>query len=278
MNNRIIFWVVLAGALSIIGTLGIQTYWVFSTWNINDKDFNQRVNLSLNNVAEEISDLKGVTLPMHDIVKKQTSNYFIVNLETEISNTILESYLRKEFEDNALNIDFEYAIFDCDTDQMLYGNFCKYSTDDQKNPPLGDLPPYEGGSSYYFAVKFPSLPGYLLGKMQLSIFFSGILLFTILFFAYAMFVILRQKRLSELQKDFINNMTHEFKTPLSTIKIAADVFLSDSNIQQNSRLHKYANIVKDQNERLNKQVEKVLQLAKVERGIELKYEVLNLVK
>ena len=68
-----------------------------------------------------------------------------------------------------------------------------------------------------------------------------------------------------MQKDFINNMTHEFKTPISTIKISSDVFLNNKEIQENKRLFQYAKIIKEQNERLNNQVEKVLQLARIER-------------
>jgi two-component system phosphate regulon sensor histidine kinase PhoR len=269
MKNSIILIVFVAGVLSVVGTLAIQTYWVFSTWDINDKEFKQKAHFALNNVAEGIAEFKDITLPSHNVVTQQTSNYFIVNIEAEIDSNILEFFLRREFERSNLNIDFEYAIFDCNTDQMVYGDFLKYSPGEKVKVSLGDLPPHEG-LNYYFGVKFPTLPGYLLGKMQLSLFFSGILLLTILFFTYAMFVILRQKRLSDLQKDFINNMTHEFKTPLSTIKISADVFLSSPEVQSNPRLQQYAQIIKDQNQRLNNQVEKVLQLAKVEKGLQLK--------
>ena len=101
--------------------------------------------------------------------------------------------------------------------------------------------------------------------MWLIVFFSGLLFLAILFFIYSMFVILRQKRLSEMQKDFINNMTHEFKTPISTSGISADVFINDPDIQQSDRLSRYAQIIRDQNRRLNGQVEKVLQLARIER-------------
>jgi two-component system phosphate regulon sensor histidine kinase PhoR len=126
-------------------------------------------------------------------------------------------------------------------------------------------------------VKFPGRQGFLFDKMQLIIFLSAILLLTILFFDYAMWVILRQKRLSEMQKDFINNMTHEFKTPLSTIKIAAGVFANDARIQADPRLQRYANIILQQNQRLNNQVEKVLQIARVEKGkLDLKRETIAL--
>ena len=80
-----------------------------------------------------------------------------------------------------------------------------------------------------------------------------------------------------MQKDFINNMTHEFKTPLSTIRISAGVFVADERIKNDTRLLKYASIILEQNERLNKQVEKVLQLAKMDQGsIDLQIETCSL--
>ena len=88
---------------------------------------------------------------------------------------------------------------------------------------------------------------------------------TVSFFAYTLYIILRQKRLSEMQKDFINNMTHEFKTPISTIKISANTFLNHPDVKSDDRLMRYASIINDQNNRLNSQVEKVLQIARIER-------------
>ena len=170
----------------------------------------------------------------------------------------------------------KYAVFDCATNEMVYGNYCSFKPEQPDLAALGDLP-RDDKFTYYFSVKFPNRSGYLLGKMQLSIFFSAILLVVLLFFAYSMHIILRQKRLSELQKDFINNMTHEFKTPISTIKISADVFQGAPEVQQNPRLLRYANIIREQNQRLNSQVEKVLQLAKAEQGnFDLKLEPLPL--
>ena len=260
------------GAIAIIGIIGVQAYWVVSTWNINEEEFDKKINLALYEVACQMVELNNGELPPRNIVNRRTSNYYIVNIDSEIDANSLEYFLQKEFERLALYVDFEYAVFDCTTNEMVYGNYCSYSPGVKKDLELGNLPK-DDKFTYYFSVKFPTRSSYLFGQMQLSIFFSSILLVVILFFAYSMFVILRQKRLSELQKDFINNMTHEFKTPISTIKIAADVFLSNPMVQEDQRLMRYASIVREQNQRLNNQVEKVLQLAKIERGnFELKRE------
>jgi two-component system, OmpR family, phosphate regulon sensor histidine kinase PhoR len=110
----------------------------------------------------------------------------------------------------------------------------------------------------------------------LTLVFTAISLLTVIFFIYSLTVILRQKRLSELQKDFINNMTHEFKTPISTIKVAADVFASTPSVSSDPRLARYAQIIREQNNRLNTQVEKVLQLTRIDRNtLDLNKEIIN---
>ena len=264
MKSSVIRQVVILGAIAIISIIAVQSYWVLKTWDLKEQEFHRSVNIALRKVAENLSKLNQSVLPHKNLVTRLSSNYYIVNMEDVIDAGQLEFYLQKEFEALAMNIDFEYAIFDCSSDEMVYGNYCTYSVEPKDNVELGKLPKYDQ-FTYYFGVKFPTRTSYLVGKMQLSIIFTIVLFITVLFFAYAMFVILRQRRLSEMQKDFINNMTHEFKTPISTIKISADVFLNNKAIQKDDRLLRYASIIKEQNQRLNDQVEKVLQLAKIER-------------
>jgi len=276
MENNIIRRVVILGAITIIGILGIQGYWVMRTWDIQQQEFSQTVKIALLSVAKELETLNGRnSLPIKGLISQESSNTYIVNINDEINANTLEFYLQKELEARAVNADFEYGIFDCESREMVYGRRINYSEDKELNTQTNPLPT-NGNFDYYFSVRFPNQKGYLLEDMRLAIFFSIILFLSILFFIYSMFIIMRQKRLSEMQKDFINNMTHEFKTPISTIKISADVFLKNDLIQNDQRLSRYAQIIKDQNQRLNMQVEKVLQLAKIERdGFSLKKEVVN---
>ncbi|NUO02540.1 MAG: HAMP domain-containing histidine kinase [Saprospiraceae bacterium] len=276
MQNSIILRVFLLGAFAIIGIIALQSYWVISTWNINQEEFDQKVNLALYDVAKDLAKMNNSELPARDVIKRKTTNYYIVNIANEFDAQDLEHFLHEEFQKRALQIDFEYAVFDCTTNAMLYGNYCSYDPNGKKDVKLGHLPK-DTEFTYYFGIKFPNRSSYLFDKMQLSAIFSVILFVTILFFAYSMLVILRQKRLSEMQKDFINNMTHEFKTPISTMRIAADVFLTAPAVKADNRLFQYAGIIKDQNQRLNDQVEKMLQLTRIEKHrLELKKEALDL--
>jgi len=99
----------------------------------------------------------------------------------------------------------------------------------------------------------------------------------LLILAYAIIIIFKQKRLSEIQKDFVNNMTHEFKTPLATIKISSEVLKNPKIINNPERLLNYATIINNETTHLTNQVERVLQMAKSGRNtIELNREILEL--
>ena len=101
----------------------------------------------------------------------------------------------------------------------------------------------------------------LISQMGIWGFSSVVLLIVIFFFVYTLFVILKQKRLSEIQKDFINNMTHEFKTPLATISLAVDALRNNKVMEDPSKMNYFSGIIKEENKRMNKHVETILQAA-----------------
>jgi two-component system, OmpR family, phosphate regulon sensor histidine kinase PhoR len=101
--------------------------------------------------------------------------------------------------------------------------------------------------------------------MRFWVISSIVLIAVLIFFAYVINIILHQKRLSEIKNDFINNMTHELKTPISTISLASDVLMQKGIEENPERLHNYARIIKDENQRLQNQVERVLQIARLEK-------------
>ena len=253
----------LFGALAIAGIISIQSYLIIKTWDIQDQDFDQNVRTVLYNVAQEIARYNNDELPKTGLIQRRSSNYYSVNVNSAIDANILEDYLYQELVKHSLAIDFQYAVYDCANDELVMGNYCKLSPETQDIKPSTDLPRFED-LIYYFVVGFPSKESYLLSNMWQTILFSIIAFLAVIFFIYAIWIILRQKQLTELQKDFINNMTHEFKTPISSIKLAADVLIGNDKIKGESRLLEYSNIIKEQNKRLNDQVEKVLNIARVE--------------
>ena len=276
MRNNAIRTLLIIGAFLVGGIIVIQSYWSLKNWQLKDLEFHQEVHIALRNVANKLAAYNNSKLPKQNLIQRRSSNYYAVNVNDEIDANILEDFLIREFESQSLNTDFEYAVYDCSSDEMVYGNYCDIGERSKPEIDEGVLPKFQG-LEYYFVVTFPSKTSFILRSLWQSLFFTVFTFLALGFFIYMTFLVLKQKRLSEMQKDFINNMTHEFKTPISSMKIAADVLSQDSNILKDKRLSKYVNIIKSQNIRLNKQVEKVLDIARIEKdALKLNKESVNL--
>ena len=277
MKDSTIRRVLLLGVLAIFGILAAQSYWLVKTWDLKDKEFDQSVTIALRNVASYIAKFNNTTLPKKNLIQRKSSNYYAVNVNSTIDANILEDYLYQELSKLNINTNFEYAVFDCFSSELVYGAYCKMDPSDKEHAVSSALPTFDD-LVYYFVVKFPSRESYLLSNMKTNLIFAGVAILAMGVFVYSIFVIMRQKRMSDLQKDFINNMTHEFKTPISSIKIAANVLAQSELIHDDSRLKKYAEVIQDQNKRLNNQVEKVLNVAKFENeSFKLKIETFDLI-
>jgi two-component system phosphate regulon sensor histidine kinase PhoR len=252
------------GLLAIAAIIALQLHWFRAAFNYEEKKFGEKVHIALLEVVKLLYRDPQKTLPPDNPVNKVSEDYYIVDINDDFDAEVLEFYLRKEFGQQQLGTDFEYAIYDCETDEMVYGNYINYDRDAE-----GERTSYFPKSNklvYYFAVRFPDRAGYFVSSLRLWIILSAILLFILLLYVYSIFIIFRQKRYSELQKDFINNMTHEFKTPLSSILIASNFLSRQSPISGNPRLATYVRSILSQGERLNTHVERILNLAKSENA------------
>lgn len=253
------------GVMSIIGIITVQMYWVFQANNQRQKQFDQSIMVALLNVAEQMATANGHSLPYEKPVIQYSSTYYIVNINDIIDANLLEDLLIKEFKYRDFELDFEYAIYDCASDQMVYGDYVPLGTGNQKEIDREKLAKWDE-YIYYFGVHFPTKNEYLVDKLKPWLISSLASFVVIILFAYSLVVILRQRRLSEIQKDFINNMTHEFKTPITTIGIASDVLSEPGIGKQEERLSNYVGIIKSENTRLHNQVMNVLHMARADRG------------
>lgn len=263
MNRNIIRLTIIFGIVSIIGIIAVQVYWVKKAFDLKEQQFRQTVMVALQDVANNISRLYKLS-DIENPVTQLSSDYYVVNLRIPLDKEILEHYLTEEFARQQLRTDFEYGIYDCDTDNIVYGGFinANYEVGNTKPKALEKTDKYLN----YFGVRFPNKSSYVASKLDIWIVSSIITLVVMAFFGYSMFVILRQKRLSEVQRDFVNNMTHEFQTPISTIQVATDVLNHPKILEQPERMKKYVQIIKQENNRLKNQVETVLATARLTRG------------
>jgi len=276
MKFKHIRYVVLLGAFAIIGIIAVQLYFIKKEWSNKEKQFAQTVTICLRNVATKLYQFNHTSPSTPNPVRQLSSNYFVVDVNSEIDANILEHYLKTEFERYNIQTDYEYGIYNCETDAMEYGNYVFYNGKVKPDGVSANLSKYSG-YNYYFGVNFPLLNNTIAGDMTIWFFLVGILAVSVIFFAYSIFVILKQKKLSELQRDFINNMTHEFKTPIASINIAADVISNPESIKEPARILTYGTVIKQEVNRLNDQVDKVLQIARIEKsGFHLRMEKLDL--
>ena len=215
-------------------------------------------------VSDQMLEYNNLPIPRINPVEQLSSNYYVVMFNNVMDAELLETLLINEFTKRDLDLDFEYGIYDCMNEEMVYGNYVDIDEkNSRRSARKSELPVWED-NDYYFGVLFPTKDNTLLGQMGIWIFSSIVLLVVILFFAYALYIIFKQRKLSETQKQFINNMTHEFRTPISTILLSSDV-LKDPNIVSNpKRLGNYARIIKEESNRLLHQVENILQSTIIE--------------
>ncbi|MBL7984637.1 MAG: hypothetical protein JNM91_06530, partial [Flavobacteriales bacterium] len=275
MRRRTLATLVLLAILSVVGVVLTQYIWLRRAQQYQseqvalqkqqaaqlDKQFSDRVTIALTDVTERILSINRDPSDLFDAVKQERPNYFAVTINDTIHPYLLESLLKHEFERRGIEEDFEYGIYDCFTDSIVYGNYVNLAessvSDTAEHSELLKL----DKDGHYFGVYFPRRTTSIWEPQQSGtitwIYPAIVTLIVFLFFAYSVWVILRQKRIGQMKNDFIGNMTHELKTPISTIALSSEVLCDPDIVQEPERLRNYARIIRTENERLRTQVERV---------------------
>lgn len=277
MSRRTTTIVILLAIISLGIIVAGQVFWVRKAYDMQEKQFTSRVVVALGEVVNRIRVMNSDSAATEP-VKQITNNYFVANINDTPQPYLLEDLLKDEFEQSGLTDDFEYGIYDCFTDSIVYGS--RISFDLKKKRERADLiHNIENFQSdgHYFGVLFPNKSSFLLKQLDFWMYSNIAVLLIIIFFSYTIAVILKQKRLAEIRTDFVNNMTHELKTPISTIGLSAEA-ISNANVQDNKeRLHQYIEIIKSENNRLKHQVDRVLQIASLTpKKVHVKDEIIDL--
>lgn len=255
------------GLVAIIGILIAQLLWTKQAYNLEDKKFNQKVNIALMEVVDKMTE--GKTSFTENPVQIIANDYYVVNINNEFHPAVLEHYLKTEFTRFQINTDYVYALYNCHSDQMVYG---KYMTQHQEEPSEKVIQfPKHKNLVYYFSIRFPDKTTYLISSLRFWYLLTFALIIILLVYVYSIYTIIQQKKFSELQRDFINNMTHEFKTPLSSILLASESLNKQEIVQENLKLQTYTSIIINQSHKLNNHIEKILNIAKNDAsGLSLK--------
>lgn len=264
--------IILLGLVAIISILVAQLLWTKEAFTIEQKKLSQKAHIALLEVAKKLYEGTNHELPVQNPVQKISNDYYIVNVDNEFEPEILEFYLKTEFKKMNITTDFEYAMYNCQSDEMIYGDYISLYKKKAECKKTVYFPKHKN-LVYYFAVRFPNETTYLFSSMRFWFILSTALILILLIYVYSIFKLLQQKKYSELQRDFINNMTHEFKTPLSSILIASKYLIEQSPIKNDKKLFTYTDIIINQSNKLNGHIEKILNISKSEyTPLELKKE------
>ena len=260
MKTKNLNIIIVLGLVATIGILIAQLLWTKEAFTIEEKKFSQKTHVALLEVVKKLYEGTNSELPAQNPIKKVANDYYIVNVENDFQPDILEFYLKEEFAKFNITTDFEYAMYNCQSDEMVYGNYISLS--DKKAKKSSVYFPKHENLVYYFAIRFPNETSYLFSSLRFWFVLSFALIIILLVYVYSIYTIIQQKKYSELQRDFINNMTHEFKTPLSSILLASNYLNKQETIKKDEKLDKYTSIIINQSNKLNHHVEKILNIAK----------------
>lgn len=252
--------IIVLGLVATIGILIVQLLWTKQSFTLEEKKFSQKAHIALLEVVKHLYEGTNHDLPTENPIKKIANDYYVVNIDNDFDAEILEFYLKSEFKKVNLITDFEYAMYNCQSDEMVYGNYVSTTNKTPKN--VSVYFPKHKDLVYYFAIRFPSETSYLFNSLRFWFILSTGLIIVLLVYVYSIYTIIQQKKYSELQRDFINNMTHEFKTPLSSILIASTYLKQQETIKTDEKLDKYTQIIINQGNKLNNHIEKILSISK----------------
>ncbi|MEI6749102.1 MAG: HAMP domain-containing sensor histidine kinase [Bacteroidota bacterium] len=266
MNRKTFLLIVIITAFSLVGIIVIQVFWVKNAVQLQENIFDNKVRVALKSVVNGLFESKldtGAVMPFCE----KGCGMGDARFPSRINTKLLDSLIRSEFAAMQIDEDYEYGIFNPGKKMFYAGHSDRYQQQLMDSRHSVSLSCLYRSDSYMLGAFFPNEQSMLymriLKWMVMSILFLGILIFG---FTYTILSFLKQKKLSEMKTDFVNNMTHEFKTPIATISLASEMLMNPQVAGAEDRIRKYAGIIYDENLRLKNQVEQVLRIAVLDKG------------
>ncbi len=265
--KRIFPVIIILIAISVLGIIYLQVEWIRGATKLKRDQYAQDIYVSLENVRDSINKRKDNSLGGISFPTQLLSFSSFVSTPTVISNFQLHDIIKHELRMKKIKQSFEFCITnEARLPTMFSSGYKMEYLDDPNNRQIflttentimntEVLNVFILQPESYFQNHFAML---LLG----SVLFTSIIITA---FLLTLKTMLSQKKLSEIKSDFINNMTHEFKTPIATIQLATDALKNEKVINNREQILYYSGIIKEENRRMNKQVEKILQSAQLER-------------
>ncbi|HRO44444.1 HAMP domain-containing sensor histidine kinase [Agriterribacter sp.] len=266
MRSATLKWIVLTGAVVIGLIIAMQLYWLNHIYKLEQKQFDTNVVKCVRGLFEDmnLSDSPGSHLQQM-ITLRPSSNTFVISISNLPHEDTLAFYLTHELMDFDILTECNVALYDKTKGYYIFQQNIASPASASGVAPVS--PAVYSTNYHYILLHFPDRSGYILSQMNLWIIGSIVLVLVLIGLAISLFYFYKQKFLIEIQKDFVNNFTHEFKTPLSVMKIASEVLSQPGIAKQPERMEKYTTIITHETEHLQNQVERLLKMAVSEQHV-----------
>jgi two-component system phosphate regulon sensor histidine kinase PhoR len=266
MRSKLFTFIIIITFISLLGVVFTQVYWVRNAIGLKEEHFNHSVRIAMKTVLNRLiesnndSTLRRLSMPSPCYMDK-------TNVQDVVKPKVLDSLIKAELGCMQISKGYEYAIYNRRNDKFVMGNFNKYVQQLLESEHQQTIQALFKPGDYYFTMYFPRQQSMIFGQMAKWMLISALFLLVVIFsFWFTIVTIIRQKKLSEMKTDFINNMTHEFKTPIATISLASEMLMKSEVNQSTEKIKKYASVIYNENFRLQNQVEQVLQIAILDNG------------
>ncbi|MDY0102209.1 MAG: HAMP domain-containing sensor histidine kinase [Lentimicrobium sp.] len=267
MKKRTIVLLILICSLSMVGIVFIQVYWVKNAVQLQAEQFDNKVQLILKSVVNRMFDERDIALSDTTRCKNLHCDHRTLQVLTSINTLRLDSLLNEEFGSMKISKSYKWGVFNADCETIFAGNSADFTPQLIATNHRVSLSCLYQPEELLLGVYFPEEKNVFWLKILPWLLLSFILLGVVIYaFSFVLFSLLRQKKLSEMKTDFVNNMTHEFKTPIATISLASEMLLKSEIAESPLKANKYARIIHQENLRLQQQVDQVLQISILDKG------------
>jgi two-component system, OmpR family, phosphate regulon sensor histidine kinase PhoR len=244
----------------------------FKIKNYTEKKKTEVYNGSLDNslkpnVAPDLKIEKSGKSDMLDNIQYESFYKDIAALkpiQERVSNESLKKLLASELKTYGVNTPFEYSIYSNGLATKIQSDAFRFDKDANYSIPI--YVDSEGTNKYQLLISFPQKKKFLISELiGIAILSTIFTLIIVVAYSSALSQLIKQRQISEIKTDFINNMTHEFKTPIATINLALDAIKNPKVFEDKEKVNRYLQMIKDENKRMHAQVENVLRISKLEK-------------
>ncbi|MDB5201857.1 MAG: sensor histidine kinase [Ferruginibacter sp.] len=260
IRSKTLRWLLVLGTFVVGLIIAVQLFWMQKIYSFEQKQFNINVSKSIRSMYEDLNVLKDSSYSFERNIQNPQPNFYIISLDTVYPLADISRILGRELTD--------FDIFtDCKIGLHVKGK-TGYVEEQYIDMPDANFSPRKNATipvveedRNFVVLYFPNRTRYVIRQMMFWLVSGGLLIVVLIAFGVSIFYLFRQKFLYETQKDFVNNFTHEFKTPLSVIKIAADVLKDPAIVHRPEKLANYAQIIQQQTLHLEQQTARLLRIA-----------------